>query len=355
MKHVEIGNKIIGDGQPCYIIAEAGCNHNQDIEIAKKLIDMSVLANADAVKFQSYHAENIYSKQTPMMKHFKERLNSSKSATMFDLIKATELPWNFHPNLVNYCKSNNIPFLSTPFELGAVDLLESFDVPAYKIAAFEMTFYPLLKKVAQTGKPIILSTGMSNLGDIEKAVSCISNENNDQIILLHCVSNYPAKPEDYNLRVMNTLKSAFGCPVGLSDHTPGIELPKIAFALGADMIEKHITINQSLPGPDHYFSLLPDELSALVKNRDEIELILGSPEKKCTDSEQIMKKNGRRSLIASCDICKGDKITKDMIAIKRPGTGLHPELFDYLVGSVAQRNIDEDSPLEWNMFIDYAD
>ena len=263
----------------------------------------------------------------------------------------TELPWDMHTPIVEYSQKKEITFLSTPFEFEAVDMLETFDVPAYKIASFEMTHYPLLRKVAKTGKPIILSTGMSNLGDIEKAIAIIQNENNNQIILLHCVSNYPASPEDYNLRAINTLKSAFGCPVGLSDHTPGIEVAEIAIALGADMIEKHITIDQTLPGPDHYFSLTGQELNKLVSGRSRIERLLGSPHKKCTAKEINMKQLARRSLISGKTINKGETITKEMISIKRPGSGLHPELLETLIGSIAQCNIEYDTPLSWNMFI----
>jgi len=354
MKAVEIADKTIGTGHPCYILAEAGCNHNQRLDLAKKLIDMAVDAHADGIKFQSYHAENMYSRKTPMMEHFRERLNASKDATMFDLIKMTELPWEMHTPIVDYCNMKAIPFLSTPFEEEAVELLESHNVPAYKIAAFEMTHYPLIRRIAQTGKPIILSTGMSTLGDIEKVLSIVYAEGNEQLILLHCVSNYPARPEDYNLRVINTLKTAFGCPVGVSDHTPGIKVAEIAMALGANFIEKHITTDQNLPGPDHYFSLTPKELISLVSSRGEIEAMLGSPVKLCTKAEDSMKHIGRRSMVAGINIPPGMRITREMVAIKRPGFGLHPDLMDVIVGSISQRDIERDEPLSWGMFLDYS-
>lgn len=355
MKVVTIGKKPVGGDNPCFIIAEAGCNHNQSLDLAKKLVDMAVVAEADAVKFQSYHAENMYSKMTPMMEHFRKRLNASADATMFDLIKMTELPWEMHTPIVEYCREKETVFFSTPFELEAVDLLEQFEVPAYKIASFEMTHFPLLKKAAQTGKPMILSTGMSTLGDIEKAMSVIYGEGNDQIILLHCVSNYPARPEDYNLRVIDTLKVAFGCPVGLSDHTPGTKVAEVAMALGADLVEKHVTIDQSLPGPDHYFSLTAEELKALVGARDKIEAMLGSPFKQCTQAEQAMKKIGRRSMVAARKIPSGTVVSPDMIAIKRPGYGLHPEVMDTIVGSATVRDVQGDEPLSWDMFLTYVE
>ena len=353
MKEIKIKGKVVGDGKPCYILAEAGCNHNADINIAKKLIDISVEAQADGIKFQTYKAENMYSKKTPMMKHFKERLSVGNDATMYDLIKMTELPYEMHKPIAGYCLEKEIPFLSTPFGEDDVDFLDKFDVPAYKIASFEMTHFPLIKKVAGKGKPVILSTGMSTLGDIEKVLTIINGEGNDQVILLHCVSNYPAKPEDYNLRVIQTLKRAFGFPVGLSDHTPGIEVPKIAFAVGVNLIEKHITIDQRLPGPDHYFSLTPEELKELVKVRNEVEKMLGSSHKRCTEAEKSMKYIGRRSLVAAKDIPAGTKIVSEMISVKRPGYGLYPELIDNLIGSITVKNIEEDEPLSWNMFIKY--
>ena len=353
MKTIKIGDGKVGDGNPCYVLAEAGCNHNANIDIARKLIDMSVEAGADGIKFQTYKADNMYSKKTPMMQHFKERLSVGENATMYDLIKMTELPYEMHQPISDYCMQMGIPFLSTPFGEDDVDFLDQFDVPAYKIASFEMTHFPLIKKVAGKGKPVILSTGMSTLGDIEKVLEIINAEGNDQVILLHCVSNYPAKPEDYNLKVIQTLKSAFGYPVGLSDHTPGIEVPKIAFAVGVNLIEKHITIDQSLPGPDHYFSLTPDELKELVKVRNGIEKMLGNPQKRCTEAEKSMKYIGRRSLVAAKDIPAGTKIISEMISVKRPGYGLYPELIDNLIGSITVKNIEEDEPLSWNMFVKY--
>lgn len=354
MKVVEIAGRKIGGGAPAYVVAEAGCNHNGELGLAHRLIDMAIAARADAIKFQTYHAEQLYSRQTPMMAHFRDRLGASPDATMFDLIRMTELPWELHAPICDYCRGRAIPFFSAAFEEEAVDLLETFDVPAYKIAAFEMTHFPLLRKVARTGKPVILSTGMSTLGDIEKALAAVHGEGNEQVILLHCVSNYPARPEDYNLRVIETLKAAFGCPVGLSDHTPGTRTAEIAMARGADLVEKHITIDQSLPGPDHHFSLTPEELTALVDARDEITAILGSPIKRCTSAEDPMKQIGRRSLVAAVDIPAGTPLTEEMIAVKRPGTGLHPELMDVLVGSIAQAAIAADTPLAWKMFIKYG-
>ena len=353
-KTIQIGEKAVGDGHPCFIMAEAGCNHNGDLDLAKRLVDQAVDSGSDGIKFQTYRAESMYSKKTPMMSHFKERLSAPDDSTMYDLIKMTELPYDFHEPIVAYCKERELPFFSTPFSESDVDYLEQFGLFAYKIAAFEMTHFPLLRRAAETLKPVILSTGMSTLGDIERVLTIYSKAGNDQIILLHCVSNYPSKPEDANLKVIQTLKQTFGFPVGLSDHTPGIEVAKIAIALGANFVEKHITRDQSLPGPDHFFSLTEEELTGLVSAAKEIESMLGSPVKRCTAAESDMKHIGRRSLVAACDIPAGTAVTEEMLAVKRPGYGLDPEIATVLVGKKVVKNIEEDSPLSWDMFMQEA-
>ena len=350
---IKVGDQYVGDGHPCYIIAEAGCNHNQSPQIARALIDSAVAAGASAVKFQTYISESMYSRQTPMLEHFRTRMGLGEGATMFDLIKMTELPFEMHDDIVSYSKEKNIPFFSTPFDRKSLDFLDQYDVPMYKIASFEMTHFPLLRAVAEKQKPIVLSTGMCNLGDIEKALDVITSENNEQIILLHCVSSYPAKPEEYNLRVIETLKSAFSYPVGLSDHTPGTEVSKIAVAIGANMVEKHITIDQSLPGPDHYFSLTPEELEDLVSGIREVEKMLGSARKRCVQGEKTLKHIARRSLVAATNLKKGDTVEAGMIDVKRPGYGLHPELMESLIGAQVVRDVKEDEPLSWDMFMAY--
>jgi len=351
MNVVKIGKKSVGDGFPVFVIAEAGCNHNSDIELAKRLVDCAKTAAADIVKFQTYHAELMYSRKTPIMAHFRERMGLGDDATMFDLIKATELPYELHPAIVRHCDKRKIMFASTPFDEDSVDFLEQFDPPVYKIASFEMVHYPLIRKVARTKKPVILSTGMSSLGDIEKALSVIHQEQNDKVILLHCVSNYPAVPEDYNLRVIETLKKAFNTPVGISDHTPGIETALIAVAAGANIVEKHITVDQSLPGPDHHFSLDPKQLNQLVSGVNRVSSMLGTNIKQCLDSEMNMKHIGRRSLVAAIDIRHGETLSERHIAIKRPGYGIHPEFLEMLMGKESIVDIEVDTPLTWEMFL----
>ncbi len=351
MQPVMIGERPVGDGHPCFVLAEAGCNHNQRLDLALQLVDVAAAARADAVKFQTYTADELYSKHTPMMEHFREKMGAGADATMYDLIARTELPYALQPRIVEHCREVGIPFLSTPFGLGDVDLLERAGVPAYKIASFEMTHFPLLRRVAETGRPVILSTGMSSLGDIEKALEALGGS--ERVILLHCVSNYPTDAADCNLRVIETLKRTFGCPVGFSDHTPGNEVTRVALAVGANLVEKHFTVDQTLPGPDHHFSLTPTQLRELVEARDAIEAMLGSPFKTCTAAEQPMKRIGRRSLCAARAIRRGERVRADMIAVKRPGTGIPTELADVVIGARAVRDVGEDEPLSWDMFVRY--
>ncbi len=355
MATIELAGKTVGDAQEPFIIAEAGCNHNADRDLALRLVDEAAAAAVHAVKFQTYAAPNMYSRQTPMMEHFRKRMNMGPDATMFDLIKATELPYEYHEHIVARAREKGVPFVSTPFDPSDVDFLESFNPPFYKIASFEMTHYPLIERAAATGRPLVLSTGMSTLGDIEKALSVAEHQGNRSIVLLHCVSNYPARPEDYNLRAIETIKRAFGHPVGVSDHTPGIETALIAIAAGAVLVEKHVTLDKSLPGPDHYFSLDPDELRALVSGARRVYAALGSAVKGCTSAEEAMKRIGRRSMVAACDIARGATISREMIAIKRPGTGLHPELMEPLVGCRTRQDIAADTPLSWEMFLQYGE
>ena len=351
MKTIKIGDQNVRDGFPALSIAEAGCNHNGDLHLARRLIDSAADANADLVKFQSYHAEKMYSKQTPIMRHFRERMGFGEDATMFDLIKATELPYEYHEPIYAHCRQRSIPFVSTPFDEETVGFLEKFSPPMYKVASFELVHFPLIRRIAQTGKPIVLSTGMADLGDIEAALRTIEREIEPQVVLLHCVSNYPAMPEDYNLKTIDTLKRAFNFPVGISDHTPGVETALIAVASGANLVEKHITVDKSLPGPDHHFSLDSQELHDLVSGVRRVEAMLGSPIKRCVQAELNMKNIGRRSLVAAIDIEAGEIVTPEFISIKRPGSGLHPMHLETIVGARAEVDIRADTPLQWDHFL----
>jgi N-acetylneuraminate synthase len=349
VKKVKIGDRWIGEDEPCFIIAEAGSNHNRDFNQALKLIDVAVKAGADAVKFQTYSAEKLYSKKTPKMSYLKKENLIKEGESVWDLIKRIEMPREWHKDLADYCTEKELVFLSTPFDLKAVDELEEVGVLAYKIASFEITHLPLLEHTAKTKKPIILSTGMADLSDIELALDVMYRQGNKNVILLHCAINYPPRYEDLNLRAMETMRQAFQLPVGFSDHTLGITSDIAAVALGASVIEKHFTLDRKLPGPDHPFALEPDELKSMVKAIRDTEKALGSQIKKHTEAEEEMYRLARRSLVAACNIPKGAVITCEMIEVKRPGYGIPPKMLDIVVGRTAKVDIDEDDILTWEM------
>lgn len=349
MKKIKLGGRWIGEGEPCFIIAEAGSNHDGKLEQAKQLIDIAVEAGADAVKFQTYSAEELYSSKTPTMKYLKRNKLIRKDESVWDLIKKIEMPREWHKPLANYCEEKKIIFLSTPFDLKAVDQLEEVGMAACKIASFEITHLPLLEYVAKKEKPIILSTGMADLGDIELALDTIYKQGNRNVILLHCAVGYPPKYEELNLRAMQTMRQAFQLPVGFSDHILGITSDIAAIALGACVIEKHFTISRKLKGPDHSFALEPNELKDMVKAIRDTEKGLGSPIKRHTPAEQDMYRLGRRSLIAACNIPRGTIITRQMIDVKRPGYGIHPKMMNVVIGRVAKVAIEKDDILTWEM------
>jgi len=338
---VKIKNRLIGKEEPSFIIAEAGSNHNGKLEIAKKMINVAVKSGADAVKFQIFRAEDLYSKYTPEFSYL-------KGQKVYDLIKDIETPREWIKELAEYCKKRNIHFLATPFDFEAVDLLDRY-APAFKIASFEIVDLKLIKYAAEKGKPMIVSTGMSNLGEIEDAINAIKSVGNEDIILLHCNSLYPTPVEIINLRAIETMRTAFKVPIGFSDHTLGIHIPIAAVAMGACVIEKHFTLDRTLPGPDHSFAIEPDELKEMVKCIRDIEKARGNgiKEKSELESEEMYIK-ARRSIHAKVDIPKGTKITKNMLIVKRPGYGIKPKFIDMVVGREAKKDIKEDEWITWN-------
>lgn len=337
MIRVKIGNRLLGEAEPCFIIAEAGVNHNGDINLAKKLIDVAQEAGADAVKFQTFRAEELVTETAEKAEYQKETTNPEES--QFAMIKKLELAARDFEELFVYTQRQGILFLSSPFDNWSVDLLEKLGVPAFKIPSGEITNFPLLKYIAEKKKPIILSTGMSTLKEVEEALEVIRNEGVAEIILLHCVSSYPAKMEDMNLRAMATLQETFLLPVGLSDHTLGITIPIAAVALGACVVEKHFTLDKNLPGPDHKASLEPGELQKMVAAIRDVEKALGDGVKKLTMEEEENKKVARRSIVAKVDIAKGTVIAEEMLAMKRPGTGLEAKSMNLIIGGRAKENI----------------
>ncbi|CUU76448.1 N-acetylneuraminate synthase [Campylobacter hyointestinalis subsp. hyointestinalis] len=328
--------------QKVFIIAEAGVNHNGSLELAKKLIDEAVVAGADAVKFQTFKAELCISKNADKAEYQKQ--TTDKNESQFDMIKKLELNEYAHTELIKYCKIKNIMFLSTPFDLQSVDLLNGFGLEIFKIPSGEITNLPYLRKIASLNKKVILSTGMANLGEIEAALEILTKNGTakENITILHANTEYPTPLGDVNLKAMLTIRGAFGVKVGYSDHTPGIEVPIAAVALGATVIEKHFTLDKTMPGPDHKASLEPSELQSMVKAIRNIEIALGDGIKKVSSSESKNKPIARKSIVAKCDIKKGDLFSESNLTIKRPGSGISPMRWDEVIGLRATRDYKED-------------
>jgi len=337
MKEIEISGRLVGPGHPCFIIAEAGVNHNGSLEMARQLVDVAVRAGADAIKFQTFKAEKVVSSQAPKAVYQLQTTDTSES--QLDMVKHLELSFDAFRELYTYCQEKGILFMSTPFDEDSVDFLAELGVTVFKIPSGEITNLPFLTYVASKGKPMIVSTGMSYLGEVETAVRTIEKTGNCDFVLLHCVSNYPADLADVNLYAMQTMSKAFNVPVGYSDHTLGIEVSLAAVALGACVIEKHFTLDCSLPGPDHRASLEPEYLTALVKGIRSVEASLGHGRKEPAKSEANTLAVARRSLVAAQDIQTGTVLTEDMVSTMRPGTGLPPAMRPYLIGRTVRTPI----------------
>ena len=343
---VRIGLRQVGDGQPCYVIAEAGANHNRDLGMGKALIDVAADAGADAVKFQTYSAETLYSRHTPRFSY----LEGVSDQDTWELIKGIELPREWQGDLAAHAAARGIQFLSTPFDYRAVDELAALGVPAYKIASFEIVDLPLIGYAAAQGRPMIISTGLATYEDIADAVQACAGAGNRDVVLLQCASLYPAPPARMNLRAMATMRAAFNAPVGLSDHSLGIHVAVAAAGLGAAVVEKHFTLDRTLPGPDHPFAVEPSELAEMVRQIREVEAALGDGLKLGPAAEELeMHEKARRSLVAARAIPAGTVIDRGMIAIKRPGFGIRPKFVDLVVGRVAKVDIGEDVVLTWDM------
>ena len=333
-----------------FIIAEAGVNHNGNMNTAIKLIDMAKKAGADAIKFQTFKSERLVTRSTPKAKY--QKANTGSGESQLEMLKRLELTSDNFKRLFSYCRKKNIIFMSTPFDEKSADMLDRLGMGIFKIPSGEITNKPLIQHIAAKNKPIILSTGMSYLSEVEKAVRWIyeiwnKSGFNQQLTLLHCVSNYPAHAADVNLYAMNTLKAAFGLSVGYSDHTLGIEIPIAAVAIGAKVIEKHFTLDRNMKGPDHKASLEPDELKAMVKAIRNVEKAMGDGIKRPTEKEEETRIIARRSLVAKRGIKKGDVIRSGDIIIKRPGSGILPEFKDIIKGMKAEKNIKADSVIKW--------
>ncbi len=337
-----IGPKVIGSGSGVFLIAEIGINHNGSVSQAEKLIDAAAESGADAVKFQSFRVDRLL---IPSRDRYAQQMDGTESA--YQMLRRCELSWEDQEKLKKHADGRGILFLSTPFDEESADFLDSMGVPAFKIASSDITHVPLLRHVASKGKPILLSTGMSFLSEVADAIWSLRSAGAKEILLMHCVSAYPAAPQYMNLRALQTLQSYFEVSVGLSDHSEGILFPLIAVALGAVVIEKHFTLDKAAPGPDHKASMDPADLKLLVKSLRDVESSLGDGRKRPSDVEEESRLFGRRSIVAAVDIRAHETIANWMLTFKRPGSGLEPRFWEKVIGMTARRNIGKDTILQW--------
>jgi len=334
---IKIAGRPVGPGHPCLIIAEAGVNHNGDMELAIQLVRAAVAAGADAVKFQSYKTDLLVTPDAAKADYQKRTTDASES--QYQMLQRLELSPEMHRRLIDLCEEQGIIFLSSPFDHASVELLNELQIPAFKIPSGEITNLPLLAQVAEKGRPMIVSTGMAHLGEVETAVQSIIAAGNRDYILLQCTSNYPAATEDVNLRAMNTMAEAFGSLVGYSDHTLGIEIPLAAVAMGASVIEKHITLDVNMPGPDHAASLPPEEFASMVRGVRAVESAVGHGRKEPAERELATAEVARKSLVAARDIAGGETLTEQLMDLKRPGSGLSPAMRAELAGRTVKTPI----------------
>ena len=346
-QQVELAGRQIGSGQPCFLIAEAGVNHNGDPEMAKELIRVAARAGADAVKFQMFTADRIISPSAAKAEYQRQTTGSAESESQLEMVRRLELPDAAWRELVEVAGNERILFLCTPFDEESADALEGLSLAAYKIPSGELTNLSFLTHVAGKGRPVILSTGMATLGEVEAAVDAIARAGNRKLILLHCVSSYPARPVDVNLRAMETLRAAFGVPVGFSDHTQGIQVALAAAALGACVIEKHFTLDRALPGPDHQASLEPPELAELVRGVAIVQSAIGDGHKRPVPAETDVAAAARKSLAARHALEAGRRLVAEDVALVRPGTGLPPAMLPNVVGRSLRHDVAAGELLSW--------
>lgn len=332
----EIGDRPIGPDEPTFVIAEAGSNHNGDFDVATQLIDIAADAGADAVKFQTFRAEDMYVEESGDV----EYLDDDRS--IYDIIESMEMPYEWIPELHEYCRERGVYFMSTPFdERSAAELAEY--VPAWKVASYTSSHHPFLRHLADTDKPIVMSTGAHELEEIRESVDVLEQSGANELALLQCVAAYPTPMEDINVSVVETLAEEFGVPAGLSDHTLNpMTAPAAATALGASVVEKHFTLDKTMEGPDHEFALEPEELDRMVSTVRDTESALGTGEKYVLEAESELHDKARRAIHAVADVGAGEEFTAENLQILRPGdreAGLHPKYYDELLGTPAARDV----------------
>ena len=344
MKSLKIGKRNIGERAPVFIIAEAGVNHNGSVALAKKLVDAAKKTGADAVKFQNFKPEEVVTSKVGMAAY--QKRNTGKSQSQLEMIRVFALTSGDFREIAAYCKKKGILFLSTPHGgFDSVDLLAELHVAAFKFGSGDLTNLPVLKYAAQFKKPMIISTGMANMAEITEAAAIIRSAGNSQIIIMQCTTDYPTSPHEVNLRAMETISKGIGAIMGFSDHTLGSHASTMAVALGTRVIEKHLTLDKKMPGPDHKASSDPKEFTAFVKALREAELMLGSATKRPSASEKQYMPIVRKSVVARVAIKKGEKFTEHNLGVKRPGTGLHPRFYFKLMGKCAKRDMPQDELL----------
>jgi N,N'-diacetyllegionaminate synthase len=346
MDELNIAGRRIGAGCPPYVVAEIGSNHNGDMALCRRIIDAAKDAGADAAKFQSWSKASLIGR-AEYERNTKYAKQDPSALTLEQAVEKYQLTREQHLEVAAYCRGRDITFLSSCFSAPEVDLLESLGTPAYKIASMDVNHLPLLEYVARTGKPVILSTGMATLGEIETALGVLRRGGSGPVILLHCISMYPCPASEMNLRNIPTLQAAFAVPVGLSDHSLGNAIPLAAVALGACLIEKHFTVDKQLEGWDHAISADPGELAALVQGSREVFEALGRAERIVGDKELEKRKAFRRRMVARRPMKRGDRLRPEDVDFKRPGSGIRPDELCYVVGRVLTRDLAAEDELEW--------
>jgi N,N'-diacetyllegionaminate synthase len=334
---VAVGGREIGEGRACFVIAEAGVNHNGETALALALVDAAADAGADAVKFQTFRADHVVAPTAPKAGYQLETTSSDES--QLEMLRRLELDRDAHVALKQHAEARGLVFLSTPFDAASVELIDGLGVEAFKIGSGELTNRPLLEEIGRRRRPVFLSTGLADLEEVRRGLEILRDAGADGVVVLHCVSEYPAAVEDANLRAMVSMRDALEVPVGYSDHTPGVEAALAAVALGACVVEKHFTLDRALPGPDQRASLEPAELASFIASIRRVEASLGDGVKRPTETERENALAVRRSLAAAVDIPAGAVLTREMLTALRPGTGISPDRIDQLVGRRLTRSV----------------
>lgn len=344
---VEIGNRSVGEDSPTFIVAELSANHNQKFDLAVETIKAAKASGADAIKIQTYTPDTItIESENEYFKVKKSGLWDGR--TLYDLYKEAYTPWEWQPKLKEIAESLGLIFFSSPFDKTAVDFLSGMDVPAYKIASYEITDVPLIEYVASKGRPVIISTGIATLSDIEEAASACRHAGNDQLVLLKCTSSYPAPVSEANLKTIPNLRETFGCAVGLSDHTIGETVAITGVALGANMVEKHFILDRKIGGPDSAFSMEPAEFKHMVDSIRQVELAAGHVNYELSEAVVNSRKYSR-SLFVVKDMKAGDRFTEENVRSIRPGQGLHPRFANDILGKTAIKDLEKGTPLSWDV------